>query len=348
LALFAVRSLIGKAVEVDMEFTRERSIVRMLVDVTRPELIPKTIVDHVYEGDGYGLLFKVENGNGDIDDDTDMDEAPSDDKNDKPDEHKGSDENNFDDAKNNDNSSSGAAEPKQPEISGNKNIVSASVQVQFGTMDISPFMPLEGSLCEGKLKVFLPHKLWGDRDEEESLPSPPSEPNVGLHTLGGRNVWTADGPISYTATEKSAIFEAAAGSSPILVCDSKSLSESMFSNTLIHANQHKVDVHDDIFLQAQEKIKECDKVHRISSVQVNSIFPSLSESKINDVSTVSLYNKNCIPHLSQQKVDMVEAFFRRIILLSLRVSLLAVHLCRPRLDLALHQLAQRVLLEVCR
>jgi hypothetical protein len=176
-------------------------------------------------------------------------------------------------------------------------------------MDISPFMPLEGSLSEGKLKVFLPHKLWGDRDEEESLPSPPSEPNVGLHTLGGRNVWTADGPISYTATEKSAIFEAAAGSSPILVCDSKNLSESMFSNTLIHANQHKVDVHDDIFLQAHEKIKECYKVHRISSVQVNSIIPSMSESKINDVCTVSLDNKNCIPHLSQQKVDMVEAVF---------------------------------------
>jgi hypothetical protein len=51
LALFAVGSLIGKAVEVDMEFTREWSIVRMLVDVTRPEFIPKTTVDHVYEGD---------------------------------------------------------------------------------------------------------------------------------------------------------------------------------------------------------------------------------------------------------------------------------------------------------
>jgi hypothetical protein len=59
----------------------------MLVDVKRPEFIPKTTVDHVYEGDGYGLLFKAENGNGDVDDDTDMDEAPSDDKNKKQDEH---------------------------------------------------------------------------------------------------------------------------------------------------------------------------------------------------------------------------------------------------------------------
>jgi hypothetical protein len=305
-----VGSLIGKAVEVDMEFTRERSIVRMLVDVMRPEFIPKTTVDHVYEGDGYDLLFKAKNGNGDVDDDTDMDEATSDDKNNKQDEHKRSDENNFDDAKNKYNSSSGVAEPKQPELSGSKNIVSVPAQVQFGTIDISPFMPLEGSLSEGKLKVFFPRKLWGDRDEEEILPSPPSEPNVGIHTLGGRNVWNADGPISYTAIEKSAIFEAAASSSPNLVCDSKSLSESMFLNTPIHANQHKVDVHDVIFLQAQEKIKECDKVHSISSVQVNSIFPSVSESKINDVSTFSsLYNKNCITHLSQQKVDMVEADF---------------------------------------
>jgi hypothetical protein len=68
LALFAVGSLIGKAIEVDMEFTRERSIVRMLVDVTRAEFIPKTTVDHVYDGEGYGLLFKAENGNGDVDD----------------------------------------------------------------------------------------------------------------------------------------------------------------------------------------------------------------------------------------------------------------------------------------
>jgi hypothetical protein len=157
--------------------------------------------------------------------------------------------------------------------------------------------------------VFLPRKLWGDRDEEESLPSPPSEPNDGLHTPGGRNVWTAVGPISYTVTEKSDIFEAAAGSSPNLVCDSKCLSESTFLNTPIHANQHKVDVYDDIFVQAQEKIKECDKVHHIPSIQVNSIIPSVSESKNNDVSTVSLYNKNCITHSCQQKVDMVEAVF---------------------------------------
>jgi hypothetical protein len=83
----------------------------------------------------------------------------------------------------------------------------------------------------------------------------------------------------------------------------------MFSKSLYHANQHKVDVHDDVFLQDQEKIKECDKVHCISPVQVNSISPSVSESIINDVSSFSLDNNNCIPQLSQQKVDMVEAGF---------------------------------------
>jgi hypothetical protein len=54
-----VGSLIGKTVEVDMGFIRERSIVCMLVDVTRPEFIPNTTVDHVSEGDRYGLLFKA-------------------------------------------------------------------------------------------------------------------------------------------------------------------------------------------------------------------------------------------------------------------------------------------------
>jgi hypothetical protein len=39
----------------------------------------------LYDGEGYGLLFKAENGNGDVDDDTDMDEALLDDKNKKHD-----------------------------------------------------------------------------------------------------------------------------------------------------------------------------------------------------------------------------------------------------------------------
>jgi hypothetical protein len=114
LALFAVGSLIGKAVEVDMEFTRERSIVRMLVDVTRPEYILKTTVDHVYDGDGYGLLFKAENENGGVDDDTDMDEAPSDDKNQKQDEINKNDDKFHSEGKNSPNSSSGGENLNRP------------------------------------------------------------------------------------------------------------------------------------------------------------------------------------------------------------------------------------------
>ncbi|KAM0916243.1 hypothetical protein ACQ4PT_010324 [Festuca glaucescens] len=60
LALFAVGSIIGKAKEVDMEFTRARSVVRMRVEVTGIEHIPKATVDHTYEGVGYGIIFKVE------------------------------------------------------------------------------------------------------------------------------------------------------------------------------------------------------------------------------------------------------------------------------------------------
>ncbi|KAM0828979.1 hypothetical protein ACQ4PT_067175 [Festuca glaucescens] len=60
MSLFGVGSLIGKAKEIDMEFTRAHSVVRMLVEVTRVEHILTTTVDHTYDGEGYGLLFKVE------------------------------------------------------------------------------------------------------------------------------------------------------------------------------------------------------------------------------------------------------------------------------------------------
>jgi hypothetical protein len=61
LSLFGVGSLIGKTKEVDMVFTRAHTTVRMLVEVTRVEYIPTTTVDHMYDGQGYGLLFKLEN-----------------------------------------------------------------------------------------------------------------------------------------------------------------------------------------------------------------------------------------------------------------------------------------------
>jgi hypothetical protein len=60
LSLFGVGSLIGKTKEVDMAFTRANPVVRMLVEVTRVECIPTTIVDHTYDGQGNGLIFKLE------------------------------------------------------------------------------------------------------------------------------------------------------------------------------------------------------------------------------------------------------------------------------------------------
>ncbi|KAM0915495.1 hypothetical protein ACQ4PT_010810 [Festuca glaucescens] len=60
LSLFGVGSLIGKTKEVDMVFTRAHTTVRMLVEVTRVEYIPTTTVDHMYDGQGYGLIFKLE------------------------------------------------------------------------------------------------------------------------------------------------------------------------------------------------------------------------------------------------------------------------------------------------
>jgi hypothetical protein len=52
--------------EVDMDFTRNHSVVRMLVVVTRVEHLPKGTVDHIYDGKGYGLIFKLEDAFGDV------------------------------------------------------------------------------------------------------------------------------------------------------------------------------------------------------------------------------------------------------------------------------------------
>jgi hypothetical protein len=43
-----------------MEFNRAHSVVPMKVEDTRVEDIPTTTVDHVYDGEGYGLILKVE------------------------------------------------------------------------------------------------------------------------------------------------------------------------------------------------------------------------------------------------------------------------------------------------
>jgi hypothetical protein len=54
LGIFAVVSLVGKSKEVDMKFTREYGIARMLIDCANPQLIPRYL-DHFYDGEGYAI-----------------------------------------------------------------------------------------------------------------------------------------------------------------------------------------------------------------------------------------------------------------------------------------------------
>jgi hypothetical protein len=76
LALFAVGSLIGKAKEIAMEFTRAHDVVRMLVQCTS---VAHT--DHMYDGKGYGITFEVEGGRPPKGDEpTDHDKPHGDDK----------------------------------------------------------------------------------------------------------------------------------------------------------------------------------------------------------------------------------------------------------------------------
>jgi hypothetical protein len=56
IALFAVGSLLGKAKEVDMEFTRANDVVRMLVQCTNVAHIPDG-TDLSYDGTGYGIYI---------------------------------------------------------------------------------------------------------------------------------------------------------------------------------------------------------------------------------------------------------------------------------------------------
>jgi hypothetical protein len=65
LALFALGSLIGKTREVDMHFTKEFGIVRMRVGCANPQHIPMNI-DYVYEEQGYGSIFYIETGDGNV------------------------------------------------------------------------------------------------------------------------------------------------------------------------------------------------------------------------------------------------------------------------------------------
>jgi hypothetical protein len=65
LALFALGSLVGKATEIDMKFTRENGIVRARIDCANPKSIPRRL-DYFYDGDGFAVYFDVEALDGSI------------------------------------------------------------------------------------------------------------------------------------------------------------------------------------------------------------------------------------------------------------------------------------------
>jgi hypothetical protein len=77
LGLFAMATLIGKATEVDMEYTRKNNMVRMHVKVTRVHFIPAG-TDHQYDGEGYGITFEVEGQEEEDEEDAKMADASKD------------------------------------------------------------------------------------------------------------------------------------------------------------------------------------------------------------------------------------------------------------------------------
>jgi hypothetical protein len=228
----------------------------MLVDVTRAEFIPKTTVDHVYDGEGYGLLFKAENGNGDVDDDTDMDEAPPEDENKKHEEVKKFEGSTPPGDKKSDSPPSGAVEPKQTDMSGSKGSGSSHNQVKFGSIDFSPSLLESDAQTERKSKVLFPRNLWGGREEEESLPSTPSRHTLEavLDMRAGQSEMVIGEVLSSAVTEKGNTVQARKWDSPIVengsimevkpavVCHSKiSCASNCSTSSPIHAAQHEVD-----------------------------------------------------------------------------------------------------------
>ena len=173
LALFAVGSLIGKTLEVDMAFTRANKEARIKVSCAEPLAIPRRI-DHTYDGVGYMFRFSVEN---DDEEDEIMDDADQDDGHDGDDNNKGkkTDDKTTRPAKNlrQDLETEKGADP--PAASDNPPAAGSGHKQQqlafkFGTLD---FQSLNDD-CQFRTPLSLPSKKWGDRVEEEddSLPSP--------------------------------------------------------------------------------------------------------------------------------------------------------------------------------
>ncbi|XP_051190784.2 uncharacterized protein [Lolium perenne] len=178
LSLFGVGSLIGKTKEVDMVFTRAHTTVRMLVEVTRAEFIPTTTVDHMYDGQGYGLIFKLETDIITEKADVVMNEANTG-GDAGQDEGKGKEV-----QKDMDRSSGGETnatpavnqDPPKQNAPQNKQVKGNSLPVlRVGLIDCPSVDNIhEKFWSESKLTGLIPRKLWADCDVDidDGLPSP--------------------------------------------------------------------------------------------------------------------------------------------------------------------------------
>ncbi|KAM0922931.1 hypothetical protein ACQ4PT_005868 [Festuca glaucescens] len=213
LSLFGVGSLIGKTKEVDMAYTRAHSDLRMLVEVTRVEFIPKTTVDHTYAGQGYGLIFKLETDHSKDKSDVEMHEVTPDDDSKKEEGtgHEKSTDGDF--------TPGGDAKMQTPKPAPSKQNLSSKQAaalslpvLRVGLIDC-PSHDNHDVRCwsESKTTEMYPRKLWGDceDDEEDNLPSPLPR----LHDFYNGDEVSASGISEACSIEKRAVIPAMAADS---------------------------------------------------------------------------------------------------------------------------------------
>jgi hypothetical protein len=168
LALFAVGSLLGKAKEIDMEFSHANDVVRMLVQCTSVAHIPDG-TDLSYDGKGYGINFEVEGGKPLPTGDIPMTEAKGDGDDFPPEE-----ECREDMAKDDTDKANGGKEIREADKSNPRTTGSVS-SVQHGnnitSVQVGSFLLTRS---ETKHSMVATKRIWGDRvyDDEGSLPSP--------------------------------------------------------------------------------------------------------------------------------------------------------------------------------
>jgi hypothetical protein len=167
LALFAIGSLIGKTQEVDMAFTRESSVVRMRVLVTDLKFIPNGTVDHVYDGVGYGIRFKVE-GDADIEKgDISMEEAGGGDDKEAPSDSPDDNLSREDQVNGDKNSSNNT--PMVAKINGKDGASVGNQAASAPPLRVGRIVCVDSSVSP----ILAPARvLWADHEDEESLPSP--------------------------------------------------------------------------------------------------------------------------------------------------------------------------------